>query len=70
MDILLTEIKGLKEQLIVVDEIIPKNSLGQTILDGLPNLYQHFASTFRLVIKGNHNAIKFDDLVAIILQEN
>ena len=68
MDIFLTEIKDLKELLIVVDEIIPDSSLVQTILDGLPNSYQSFASTFRLVTKGNPDAIKFDELVSILLQ--
>lgn len=39
MDIFLTEIKDLKEQLIAVGEVIPDSSLVQTVLDGLPDSY-------------------------------
>ena len=39
-------------------------------MDGLPDLYQPFASTFSLITKGNPEAIKFDALVAILLQED
>lgn len=70
MDIFLIEIKYLKDQLIAIDEIIPNISLVETILDGLPDSYQSFASTFRLVTKGNLDAIKFDELVAILLLED
>ena len=70
MDIFLIEIKDLKEQLIAVDEIISDGSLVQTVLNGLPDSYQSFASTFRLVTKGNPDAIKFDEPVAILLQED
>ena len=70
MDNFLTEIKDLKEQLIVVGEVISDGSLVQTVLDGLPDSYQLFASTFRLITKGNHEAIKFGALVAILLQED
>ena len=67
IDNFLTEIKDLKEQFIAVGEAISDGSLVQTILDGLPNSYQPFASTFRLITKGNPEAIKFDVLVAILL---
>ena len=67
MEIFLIEIKDLKEQLIGTDEVILDSSLVQTVLDGLPDLYQGFASTLRLVTKGNPDAIKFDELVAILL---
>ena len=70
MDTFLTEIKDLKEQLIAVGEVISDGSLVQTVLDGLPDTYQPFASTFRLITKGNPEAIKFDALVAILLQED
>ena len=70
MDIFLTEIKDLKEQLIATDEVIPDSSLVQLVLNGLPDSYQSFASTFRLVTKGNPKAIKFDELVSILLQED
>ena len=68
MDIFLTEIKDLKQQLIAMDEIISDGSLVQTVLNGLAD--QSFASTFRIVTKGNPDAIKFDELVAILLQED
>ena len=42
----------------------------QTVLDGLPDSYQGLASTFRLVTKGNPDAIKFDELISIHLQED
>ena len=70
MDIFLTEIKDLKEQLVVVGEVIFDGSLVQSVLDGLPDSYQPFASTFRLITKGNLEAINFDALVAILLQED
>ena len=69
MDIFLTEIKDLKEQLIAANEVIPDSSLVQLVLDGLPDSYQGFASTFRLVTKGNPEGIRFDELVSILLQE-
>ena len=70
MDIIFTKIKDLKEQLIDVGEVISDDSLVQSVLDGLPDMYQPFASTFRLITKGNPEAIKFDALVAIVLQED
>ena len=69
MDNFLVKIKDLKEQLAAVEEIIPDSSLVQTVLDGLPDSYQSFASTLRLLMKGNPNAIKFEELMAILLQE-
>ena len=45
--------------LVVVKEIIPNNSLVQIVLDGLPDSYQSFASTLRLLMKGNLNSICF-----------
>ena len=41
----------------------------QTVLDGLPDSYHSFASTLRLLMKGNLNAINFEELMAILLQE-
>jgi inosine/xanthosine triphosphate pyrophosphatase family protein len=46
MDSFLTKIKDLKEQLISADEVIPDSSLVQTVLNGLPNSYQSFASNY------------------------
>ena len=70
MDSFLTKIKDLKEQLIAADEILPDSSLMQTVLNGLPNSYQSFASTLRLMMKGDPNALLFEDLVTILLQED
>ena len=69
MDNFLVKIKDLKEQLAIVEEIILYSSLVQIILDGLPYSYQSFASTLRLLMKGNPNAINFDELMDILLQE-
>ena len=41
----------------------------QIVLDGLPDSYQSFASTRRLMMKGNPNALKFDELITVLLQE-
>ena len=49
MNVFLAEIKDLKEQLISTGEVIPDHSLVQTVLDALPESYQTFASTWRLV---------------------
>ena len=70
MDTFITEIKDLKEKLIAMGEVISDGSLVRTVLDGLPDSYQPFASTFRLITKGNPEAIKFDALAAILLQED
>ena len=69
MDVFLTKIKDLNEQLVSADEIIADSSLVQTVLDGLPDSYQSFASTLRLMMKGNPNAQKFDELITVLLQE-
>ena len=71
MDSFLTKIKDLKEQLIAVDEILPNSSLVQTVLNGLPDSYQSFASTLRLMMKGDPNTLLlFEELVTILLQED
>jgi transposase InsO family protein len=70
MDSFLTKIKDLKEQLISADEVIPDSSLVQTVLNGLPDSYQSFASTLRLMMKGNPNALSFEELVSVLLQED
>ena len=68
MDNFLTKIKDLKEQL-SADEILPDSTLVQTVLNGLPDSYQSFASTLRLMMKGNPNALLFEELVSVLLQE-
>ena len=69
MDVFLTKIKDLHEQLVSKDEIIADSSLVQTVLDGLPDSYQSFVSTLRLMMKGNPNAHKFDELIIVLLHE-
>ena len=70
MDNFLTKIKDFKEQLNSVDEMIPDSSLVQTVLNVLPDSYQSFASTLRLMMKGNPNALSFEELVSVLLQED
>ncbi|MCO5570964.1 hypothetical protein L7F22_024694 [Adiantum nelumboides] len=60
MNFLLAGIKDLKEQLISTRELIPNHSLVQTVLDALPELYQTFASTSRLVIENGPDAVRVD----------
>jgi len=55
--------------LIAADEILPDSTLVQTILNGLPGAYQSFASTLRLMMKGNPNALLFEEMVSVLLQE-
>ncbi|MCO5551694.1 hypothetical protein L7F22_005198 [Adiantum nelumboides] len=69
MDAFLTRIKDLREQVINIDEIISDASLTSTILCGLPDAYQSFATTLRLLSKNNPNTYSFDELVALLLQE-
>ncbi|MCO5564978.1 hypothetical protein L7F22_018648 [Adiantum nelumboides] len=51
MNFILSEVKDLKEKLIFVGEVIPNHSLVQAVLDALPQPYQTFASTWRVVIE-------------------
>ena len=41
-----------------------------TVLNGLPDSYQSFASTLCLMMKGNPNALSFEELVSVLLQED
>ena len=70
LDNFLTKIKDLKEQLIAADEVLSDSSLVQTVLNGLPNSYQSFASTLCLMMKGNPNALSFEELVFVLLQKD
>ena len=70
MDTFLTKVKDFKEQLIYAHEVLSDSSLAQTVLNGLPDSYQSFASTLRLMMKGNPNALSFEELVSILLQED
>ena len=69
MDKFLTEIKHLKEKLIFVDEMIPDRSLVQTVVNGLLDSYQTFASIVPLMMKGNPNALLFEEFIFVLLQE-
>ncbi|MCO5553899.1 hypothetical protein L7F22_007425 [Adiantum nelumboides] len=59
MDTFLAGIKDINEQLISVGEIISDSSLVQTVLDALPDSYQTFASTWRLMNQRNPDIVKF-----------
>lgn len=69
IDVYVTKIKDLKEQLANIDEIIPDISLMSTLLKGLSDSFQSFATTLRLVAKGNPNMYTFDEVVSLLLQE-
>ncbi|MCO5600260.1 hypothetical protein L7F22_054370 [Adiantum nelumboides] len=49
MDTFLAGVKDINEQLISAGEVISDSSLVQTVLDALPDSYQTFASTWRLM---------------------
>ena len=69
MDAYLTAIKDLKEQPVNIDEDILDSKLVYGTLDGLPDSYQGFATTLRLVAMGNADYYSFDQSVALFLQE-
>ncbi|KAH6555873.1 hypothetical protein KP509_1Z221200 [Ceratopteris richardii] len=69
VDVYVTCIKDLKEQLANIDEIILDASLISTLLKGLPESFQSFATKLRLVAKGNPNIYAFDEVVSLLLQE-
>ncbi|MCO5592520.1 hypothetical protein L7F22_046523 [Adiantum nelumboides] len=50
-------------------EVIPDHSLVQTVLDALPESYQTFASTWRLVTEDRLDAVRYHTLVSKLLQE-
>ena len=56
----LIAIKDLKGQLVNIDEDILESQLASGTLDGLPNSYQGFTTTLRLVAMGNANYYSFD----------
>ncbi|MCO5558080.1 hypothetical protein L7F22_011656 [Adiantum nelumboides] len=69
MDTFLPGIKDINEQLIFAGEIISDSSLVQTVLDALPDSYQTFASTWRLMNQRNPDVVKFDEVCTLLLQE-
>ncbi|MCO5550311.1 hypothetical protein L7F22_003794 [Adiantum nelumboides] len=69
MDSFLTGVKDIHEQLISVGEDISDSSLVQTVLDALPDSYHTFASSGRLMNQRNLEAVKFDEVCTLMLQE-
>ncbi|MCO5613330.1 hypothetical protein L7F22_067606 [Adiantum nelumboides] len=69
MDTFLAGIKDINEQLIFAGEIISDSFLVQTVLDALPDSYQTFASTWRLMNQRNPDIVKFDEVCTLLLQE-
>ncbi|MCO5555171.1 hypothetical protein L7F22_008714 [Adiantum nelumboides] len=69
MDTFLASIKDINEQLISAGEIISDSSLVQIVLDVLPDSYQTFASTWRLMNQRNPDVVKFDEVCTLLLQE-
>ncbi|MCO5603069.1 hypothetical protein L7F22_057213 [Adiantum nelumboides] len=69
MDTFLASIKYINEQLISAGEIISDSSLVQTVLDALPDSYQTFTSTWRLMTQRNPDVVKFDEVCTLLLQE-
>ncbi|MCO5552410.1 hypothetical protein L7F22_005921 [Adiantum nelumboides] len=69
MDTFLAGIKDINEQLISASEIISDSSLVQSVLDALPDSYQTFASTWRLMNQRNPEVVKFDEVCTLLLQE-
>ncbi|MCO5550153.1 hypothetical protein L7F22_003635 [Adiantum nelumboides] len=69
MDTFLAGIKDINEQLISAGEIISHSSLVQTVLDDLPDSYQTFASTWRLIYQSNPEVVKFYEVCTLLLQE-
>lgn len=66
MDAYLTASKDLKKQLTIIDKDILDSQLVSDTLDGLPDSYQGFATTLRLVSMGNGSYYSFDQLVALL----
>ncbi|MCO5554958.1 hypothetical protein L7F22_008498 [Adiantum nelumboides] len=54
---------------ISVGEVISNSSLVQAVLDALPNSYQTFASTWRLMNQRNLEVVKFYEVCTLLLQE-
>ncbi|MCO5547492.1 hypothetical protein L7F22_000942 [Adiantum nelumboides] len=69
MDTFLASVKDINEQLISTGEVISNSSLVQTVLDALPDSYQTFASTWRLMNQRNPEVVKLDEVCTLLLQE-
>ncbi|MCO5593429.1 hypothetical protein L7F22_047443 [Adiantum nelumboides] len=70
MDTFLDGVKDINEQLIFAGDVISKSCLVQTVLDALPNSYQTFASTWRIMIQRNPEVVKFDEVCTMLLEES
>ena len=68
MDAFLTKIKDFKEQLLNIDEVISDKQLVSKVLAALPDSYQGFATTIRLLTRGKES-FNFDELISLLLQE-
>ncbi|MCO5566944.1 hypothetical protein L7F22_020627 [Adiantum nelumboides] len=69
MDTFLAGVKDINEQLIFACEVISNNSLVQIVHDALPDSYQTFASTWRLMNQKILEVVKFDEVCTLLLQE-
>ena len=69
MDAFFTKIKDFIEQLLNIDEAISAKQLGSKALATFPSSYQGFATTIRLLTRGN-DSISFDELISLLLQES
>ncbi|MCO5609619.1 hypothetical protein L7F22_063849 [Adiantum nelumboides] len=69
MDTFVVGVKDINEQFFFAGEIISNSFLVQTALDALPNSYQTFASTWRLMNQRNPKVVKFDEVCTLLLQE-
>ena len=69
MDAFLTKIKNFKEQLLNIDEVISDNELVSKVLAELPDSYQGFATTIRLLTIGKES-FNFHELISLLLSTN
>ncbi|MCO5604487.1 hypothetical protein L7F22_058654 [Adiantum nelumboides] len=70
MDTFLAGVKDINEQIIFAGEVILDYFVVQIVLDALPDSYQTFASTCRLMNQRNPEVVKFDELCTLLLQES
>ena len=62
MDAYLTKVKDLREQLVVMDEIILDATLVSIVLQAIPDTYQNVSIiSIWPLMKGNPNSLSFDD---------
>ena len=66
MDAFFTKIKEFKEQLLNIGEVISNKQLISKVLAALPDSYQRFATTIRLLTRGKAS-FNFDELISLCL---